>query len=53
MLAKEQGNPLRIGGDPIAATLSDAGPAPKKKEAKASDDKSSDKDDKKADKKKK
>ncbi len=34
---REQGNPLRIGGDPIAATLNDAAPPPKKSEKAGSD----------------
>jgi TolA-binding protein len=54
---REQGNPLRIGGDPIAATLSEAAPAPKKKsEEKAATSEKSDADkafEKKAEKKKK
>jgi hypothetical protein len=57
---REQGNPLRIGGEPIAATLNEAAPAPKTKteekgkEEKAASDKAIDsKSEKKADKKKK
>jgi hypothetical protein len=38
---REQGNPLRIGGEPIAATLNEGAPPPKKKEEKAKDDDSS------------
>ncbi|HET9953341.1 MAG TPA: tetratricopeptide repeat protein [Polyangiaceae bacterium] len=42
---REQGNPLRIGGEPIAAVVQDAGPAPKKKtEEKANADEKASKD---------
>jgi hypothetical protein len=37
---REQGNPLRIGGEPIAANLNTAEPAPKKKEEGSSASKS-------------
>ncbi|HWA76467.1 MAG TPA: hypothetical protein VG937_29225 [Polyangiaceae bacterium] len=57
---REQGNPLRIGGEPIAATVNEAASAPKKKtedkpkEEKSANDKAIDsKFEKKADKKKK
>jgi len=43
---REQGNPLRIGGEPIAATLNEAAPTPKKKVA-AADDAEADKGEKK------
>jgi hypothetical protein len=49
---REQGNPLRIGGEPIAATVNEAPPPPKKKEEKPDAEDEKDAKGKKGDKKK-